>query len=504
MKDPKYTTIFSSVIRPMVSEEKDEYLALASAIDVARFVPNVDTDKNIDLLPIAFNACVVNRVNLNGDVVDTKAALDMCSSFINKPINIEHNRQRVVGTILTAGFSEFGTDKPLLKEEIEAGTYPFNITLGGVVWKVVNNDLTDLIEESNDPTSEHYLKISASWELGFTDYELVLMDEESKNLSAGVAVSDESEIEKLKENLRIFGGTGKTEDGRCVYRKVINDVVPLGIGLTETPAAEVKGVFVKQEIESRETESEEKAVSAENEENNISQSKEKNVNKTERVIMKITSIKDITDENLKELSASAISDFIEEELKEASEKYIAEKQKIEKSLDATKEEFSTLREDSDKTKDELKQVKEALEGLEAEKVEREAEEAFNLHMATLDEEYELSDEDREVIATDIKDMNEAAFEDYRKKVSVLLRDKNKKVIEAAQAAVEEKTESAEETAKADATEKVEESKEAEETVDEVLDSAETEATEVPVSTTAEEPSVYDKYKKAFSVENWIN
>jgi hypothetical protein len=220
--------------------------------------------------------------------------------------------------------------------------------------------------------------------------------------------------------------------------------------------------------------------------------------------MKIKSIKDITDENLKELSASAISDFIEDELKEASEKYLEEKQEIQKSLDATKEEAKSLTEDSEKTKEELAKVKVALDGLEAEKVEREAEEAFNLHMATLDEEYELNDEDREVIASDIKDMNEAAFEDYRKKVSVLLRDKNKKAIEAAQATVEEKTETAEEEAKADTTEKVEESKEAEETVDEVLDSAETDAAEMPVSTTAEEPTVYEKYKKAFSPENWIN
>ena len=88
MKAPKYTTIFSSVIRPMVSEERDEHLALASALDVSRFVPNVDVDKNIDLLPIAFNACVINRVNLNGDVVDTKTALAMCDSFINKPIKV--------------------------------------------------------------------------------------------------------------------------------------------------------------------------------------------------------------------------------------------------------------------------------------------------------------------------------------------------------------------------------------------------------------------------------
>jgi hypothetical protein len=427
----------------------------------------------------------------------------MCASFVNKPINIEHNRQRVVGTILTAGFSEFGTDKPLTEEQVQANGGPFNITLGAVAWKVVNNDLTDLIEESNDPTSENYMKISASWELGFTDYEIVLMDGEDKNIEAGITISDAAEIEALKENLRIFGGTGTTEEGKHVYRKVINDVVPLGIGLTETPAADVKGVSVRKEMEPRVAKSKEDTVSTENEENNISQCKEKNVNKTERVIMKIKSIKDITDENLKELSASAISDFIEEELKEASVQYLEEKQEIQKSLDATKEESSTLREDSEKTKDELAKVKEALEGLEAAKKEREAEEAFNLHMATLDEEYELTDEDREVIASDIKDMDEAAFEDYHKRVSVLLRDKNRQAIQAAKAAVEEKTETAEEGAKAETTEKVEDSKEAQETVDEVLDSAETEATEVPVSTTAEEPTVYEKYKRAFDVENWI-
>ena len=113
----KYTTIFSSTIKPLVSEEKDKYLAMASLLEVADFVPNLDTDKNIDLLPIAFNACVVNRVNKNGDVIDTSTALEIYEGFVNKPINIEHNRQKIIGTILTAGYSEFGTDKPLTKEE---------------------------------------------------------------------------------------------------------------------------------------------------------------------------------------------------------------------------------------------------------------------------------------------------------------------------------------------------------------------------------------------------
>ena len=83
----KYSTIFSSEIKPIVSEERDKYLALASAIEIAQFVPEIDTDKQVDLLPIAFNAFVANRVNRNGDVVDTETALSFYKDFKNKPIN---------------------------------------------------------------------------------------------------------------------------------------------------------------------------------------------------------------------------------------------------------------------------------------------------------------------------------------------------------------------------------------------------------------------------------
>ena len=61
-----------------------------------------------------------------------------------------------------------------------------------------------------------------------------------------------TEIEKvgqLKANLKSLGGTGKLEDGRSVYRRVTEQVVPLGIGLTETPAADVQGVAVQKEQE---------------------------------------------------------------------------------------------------------------------------------------------------------------------------------------------------------------------------------------------------------------
>jgi len=297
-----YTTTFSSILRPLVSEEKDKYLALASLAQVGSFIPNVDTEKNVDLLPVAFNAAVINRVNKNGDVIDTQTAISSYKDFINKPINIEHNRERIIGVILTAGFSEFGSDASLSEDQVKDLKGPFNITLGGVIWKIANPDLADKIEDSSDGTSDKYQSVSASWELGFNDYNVIMIDGESKNIEDGDLISDASQIESIKNSLKAFGGSGKVDKTKSIYRKVIGNVVPLGIGLTETPAADVKGIATHKS-----------EASVEIVEENISKINNLNVNKdNDNKVMNITSIKDITDESLKQVTASQISDLIEQ------------------------------------------------------------------------------------------------------------------------------------------------------------------------------------------------
>ena len=83
----------------MVPEDKDKYLALASMIDLEEFLPKIDTEENYDLLPIAFNAFVANRVNKNGDVVDTKTFQQTKTliyfAFIHIIINITQQWQVV-------------------------------------------------------------------------------------------------------------------------------------------------------------------------------------------------------------------------------------------------------------------------------------------------------------------------------------------------------------------------------------------------------------------------
>ena len=501
----KYNSTFANLhLKPLVSEEKDKYLSLASLSELRKFIPEINVEKNIDLLPIAFDACVVNRVNKNGDVINSSTAKEILKNFINKPINVEHNRGKVIGVILNANFSKFGTNEQLKEEDIDKTQEPFNITLGGIIWKVVNQDLANLIEESNDPTSNNYMTISASWELGFNEYDLVLLNENEKNIENGKIISDASQIEKYSSKLKANGGTGKIND-KYVYRQVKGDVIPLGIGLTLNPAADVEGVAIKTQEDEENIEKPQENENIENEnvsnnltdENNISQNEQNNVNNIgviNRIIMKIENINQITDELLKQVAASSVTEFIAEEIKKASESFVTEKAEKENQIKAAQEKYEALSAESTKVKEELEKMKETLSKLEQEKIAKEKEETFDVRMASLDEEYDLSDEDRQVLAADIKDLNEEGFAAYSKKMSVLMKEKNKTAKKAKNA--EKSSEEAKEVAANEI------SASATEVVEEVIETSKLEKASIPNSSTTTEASMKEKYSRAFGFEGF--
>jgi hypothetical protein len=448
MKKQKFETTFANIkIRPVVSEEKDKYLSVASLDKLKKFLPEINTDDNVDLLPVAFDACVVNRVNKNGDVIDGETAAKIAKNFVNKPINIEHNRKQVIGCIVSASFSKFGSNESLAEMDVKSMKTPFNITLGGVIWKVVDRDLADQIEESNDPTSENYMSISASWELGFNDFNIIVLDNGEKNIENGMVVSDAQQIDKLKNNLRGFGGNGKIDNDKSIYRQVLGKVVPLGVGFTLNPAADVQGVATPEEkpavLELKDNKSsedsedtgsvtpentektEDKIIeSSEASENNTSHEEELNVKK-ERIYMKITKIEDITDALLKEVTASSVAEFISEELKKASDQFVSEKAEKENELKAANEKISTVTAEHEAVKKQVEELSQKLASLEAEKEAKAKEETFNMRMASFDEEYDLEDEDRKVIAKAIKDLDEKSFEDHKETIAVLMKEKKK-------------------------------------------------------------------------------
>ena len=528
MKKNKFESIFANIkIRPIVSEEKDKYLSVASLEKLKKFLPDINTEDNIDLLPVAFDACVANRVNKNGDVIDGQTAAKIAKNFINKPINIEHNRSQVIGCILSANFSKFGSNESLSESEVKEMKTPFNITLGGVIWKIVDRDLADQIEESNDPTSDNYMTISASWELGFNDFNIIVLQNGEKNIENAKIISDASRIDKIKNNLKGFGGSGKLNNDEFIYRQVLGKVVPLGVGFTLNPAADVQGVATSTE-EPVENELKVNKSSEENEiedkkqiefsedpllasENIISQQEKIDVKK-ERIYMKITKIEDITDTLLKEATASSVTEFIHEELKKANDQFVTEKTEKEVELKAANEKINTVTAEHEAVKKQVSELSEKLSALEVEKEAKAKEETFNMHMASFDEEFDLSEEDRKVLASDLKDLTEEGFSAYKSKMSVLMKEKNKAAKKAAKAKMdkEDLKDNVVDENKEDKTGKmvkasVESTSEistTQDVVEQAVDNGSKASVEIPNSTPATEPSIKQKYASAFGLDGF--
>ena len=96
----KYTTKFSNTILASGGIDSPEMGISKASLDSLRdIIPNdVDLDKNLDLLAVAFNGAVVNKFNKNGDGINSKSAVEILNQFKHKPTNIEHQKQKVVGT----------------------------------------------------------------------------------------------------------------------------------------------------------------------------------------------------------------------------------------------------------------------------------------------------------------------------------------------------------------------------------------------------------------------
>jgi len=523
-----FQTIFASEpIRVFLPQETDINIAKAGIDSLKPFLDSsIDLEKNYDLIGVAFNAFVVNRANKNGQVISTDVALSSVENFKFKPMNIEHKRKNVAGLITGFGFSEYGTDKPLTLEEVKDKKDSFNVVLSGFVWRVVNEEFAEKLEASSDPSSESYLSISTSWEMGFRNFNIA---KGSLNLSEASILSDEVAIAEMKDKLMHFGGKGFDDDGQPLFINLIGEVLPLGIGFTNNPAADVKGVkvFGFNDLETKEeNEVEEKEESDENDlsikssqfdeklvETNIISNKldaddlaaanvEKEKTKKENKKMLIKSIQDLNDDSLKQICATDIRALFEEEIKKASEKFaeeqlakdsvIAEAEKTKAELEAKLEE---LKQTGEQLKAELEKIK-----LEAEA--REIEETFQNRMSGLDEEFSLDDEERQIIGEQIKNLDQEAFEKWYKAFNVFAKAKNKKMMmekKEAEEKMKEKEESkassieTKESAEVIASEQ--EEKEQEAAV--VLEKAQAEEVALPNGAIAED-SLRQKFAKAFN------
>jgi len=248
MKEFKYKTEpFLSYAKVIYPEDDSKGLALASLDSLKRIVPaGIDFNGNPDVVFSSCNAAVINRVNKNGDSIDNIDALNIYKNFIYKFCDLEHKRNLIVGSIINAGFSAFGSNEILTEKDVINSKDPVNICLASVVWRILNEDFADMLTNASDETSILYNSVSMSWELAFSDYQILLG---SKNLRDAELITDEKQIIEFSKFLKANKGSGMTKDKVPVYRKIVGDMYPLGVGFVKSPAADVKGVIVADAVE---------------------------------------------------------------------------------------------------------------------------------------------------------------------------------------------------------------------------------------------------------------
>jgi hypothetical protein len=429
---------------------QESQISKASIDSLRPLIPsNINLDKNIDLLAVAFNAAVVNKFNKNGDGIDSETAVAVKDYFVHKPTNIEHDRDRIVGHIVSAGFSEYSQYSELINEETALiKDEPFNIALAAVVYKTASKEFAELVVNSTDQESDFFQTVSASWEIGFNEYVISVGGDD---LLESTIVSDPEEAKAYAPYLKASGGKGELQDGRKVNRLIVGDIYPLGIGFTSNPAADVKGLIAEtgepQEERSSRNQPIDKIIIKSKK---TSQSKKQDVLNKEQHKNLIMDTKQIINEfraaldeklgkqDFSEETVASISKVFSDAIKEKSEQYIADLEKAKAEKEEASQAQASLQEKMLEVEEQLQSTKEKLIALEAENSSREAEVRFNSRMEALSEVYDLDDEDLKILVSELTqvDESEEGFASYQEKLSKVWKHKNKDFIAAEQKAFE--------------------------------------------------------------------
>ena len=449
-KQYKYTTTFDSVVFAS-SDIEESNISKASLESLRPLIPqDIDLDRNIDLLGVAFNAAVVNKFNKNGDGIASEAAVAIKDYFVHKPTNIEHDRDRIVGHIVSAGFSRYGDSSELISDDealITEGAY--NIALAAVVYKTASKEFADLVMNSTDPESDYYQTVSTSWEVGFNDYVISVGGDD---LHESSIISDPQEIEAYSPYLKSLGGKGQLQDGRKVNRLIVGEIYPLGIGFTSNPAADVKGLIAdKKEVEQKASSrnqpidkiiTKSKKTSHSSQENVLNKEPNNNIMDKDTIINEFRAALDekLGNQDFSEESVASISKVFIEAIREKGEQYVADLEKAKAEKEEAVQAQNSLQEKMGEVEQQLQSTQEKLAALEQENAARESEVRFNARMELLNEIYELDEEDSKIVASELADLDETeeSFAGYQEKLAKVWKHKNKEFIAAEQKAFEER------------------------------------------------------------------
>ncbi|MEK6878444.1 MAG: hypothetical protein AABY22_02490 [Nanoarchaeota archaeon] len=448
-KQYKYKTSFASILRCPISEETDKLLAQASLEDLKEFLPKeIDFSKSFTLLPFSCAAFVANIFNKNFDGVAAKEALAIYPQFKFTHLDLEHNFAYKIGIILNVGLAEFTPNyllsiigKPITEEEANKPNQLFNVVTAGIIWRVGNDSLIDLLSQANDPNDKSYLSISASFELAFDGYEIYIG--KSRNIFECTHVTDENERKKLEPYLKSNGGSGQYND-MFVYRLLTEGLTPIGVALVNRQAAPVKGILVQSNEQKDNDKSSNSSVNnfvgfSELIDNIWKQdNKEKTINSNKisvkekdmalKLVKTVKEFEGVEPTQLSEIAMAAVDvqAILQQGIKDASEKYIAERDQAKNAFKIANEAKEQLEASARKLESDLKTIQDELKQIKDKALAEEVNKKFQDRMTELTNVYDLADKDRGIITKQIRELNDEQFKAWATDFEVIAEPKKKK------------------------------------------------------------------------------
>lgn len=444
-----------------------------------------DAERNFDVIPVVFSLAVVNQFNHNHDGMDTATALDALEHFKNKPINIEHKKDQIVGHIINASFSD---KEPEFNEgnidNFKDKNSPFYITAAGLIYSNVFPDLAEALVDAADPTSPMYGNISASWEIAFGNFEVVSGTD--KNLQDGEVLSEEDKQNQL-HNLVAFGGTGKDDNGKPLMRLITKPAFPLGAALTLSPAARVKGVHVEKDLfavlSQRYSDKKENKSSHLNK---LSVRKGKSHIMDEKQFQQLLAkvVETLQKNEVSEASQKSLVSEIRDALEVRSKEWEQEKEDKQNALAAKEQELKDLQEQLNKLQKDYSDNQKELDQVKAQIAASEQNARLQRRMKLVEDKFDLSDQESEIVASEVAKLGaeDGDFDEYAKKLDILFAHKNKEAIARKQA---------EDKGKEDKTEDKENGEE--------LETKASSTPKVPNTSTSEEKSLFERVKENLSI-----
>lgn len=439
------TTFESEIIS--ASSWKDSEISRASLEGLRDLIPSeVDLQKNPDLISIAFNGSVANLCNKNDDCVGTAESIILAQTAFHKSLNLEHKSEKIVGHLITSGFSTFGDNKIISEDEAREMVDPFNVSFGAVVYRKIYPELGELIMSSTDPKNKFYKKISSSFEVAFSDYHIAIG---SEKLNEAEIISDPKKIAELRKYLRKYGGSGRTPQDEKIYRKIIGaNILTVAHALVSRPAALVSGLISEDGKPKKTT----AAISlfAPKEKKCVIKDKTPNHNMDiEETIQEMAaSVKALVAENKSEEAVASVRKTIESAIKEANKEFIMERDKARTEREASEAKLTELYAQVEKMSTKMASAERKMYEMEEQSRAAKTMIRYNERMAAMQDEYEMDEEDCATVASELKslevkdeDEKDEVFAAFKEKMGKLWKHKNKTAKAAYQKELDEKIQS---------------------------------------------------------------